>query len=369
VNGKAQKKVVRAWIVNFLGAVGAVLVAEICLSFFSSEKGRIPVPVADALPAIANFSEETNKVVKVKQFSEGFGVAHFNSDGSRSTGNDLINDAPTGLIIGDSFVEALQVDDRDTMGAVIERTSRSELWPVNVRQFGWGGTSSATYLAIANSVKKRWNPRWVSVLFNEDDFTEEAISGGRFWKMEIDPIDSTLRTIPVERTGSRFDSVLSKVGLTSGDLRELLNHSNLAYLAVEKYLLSGNAGGAESSKPTAADKLQTLNKAKTIAKAVIRGLKVAYGEELLIVYVPQISVTSSLEPDTTESILAEVCYQEKVQFISARRALLGLRERRGVLGEGFSNTLPGYGHLNELGHQAVGQEIWRAVSERGRNNQ
>jgi hypothetical protein len=346
-------------LLNILGILAALMVAEVSLRPFVTGRGGYLLPTEDSLEKLKNFQDDPSKTVEIRQYQEGYAAAHFAGDGARVTGNEKIENAPTGLIIGDSFVEALQVDDKQVMGSIIERLSREESKPFNVNQYGWGGTSTATYIAVADALIHRWNPKWVTVIYNNNDFNEQALKTGRFWRMDVAPEDLSVKLAPTKRSGDKYDAQLKKIGISSSDIYNLINSSSLLYAAVETYLLFG-APENDSVSPTKKD----FTEEKTIAAASIKALKKAYGERLLIVYLPHIKVNSKIEPDEIESILQAVCQNEKVEFVSTRDAMVKELEERKRLSQGFSNTPPGIGHLNLIGHEIVGREIWRAVSKR-----
>ncbi|MEP7076300.1 MAG: hypothetical protein ABI878_10865 [Acidobacteriota bacterium] len=170
----------------------------------------------------------------------------------------------------------------------------------------------------------------------------------------------------MERTGGGVDSVLSRFGMRSDDLRDLLDHSVLAYLAVEKFLLSRQEtirDNIEGSRPDPAG-AEEQRQEEIAATAIVRALRAAYGANLIVVYVPEINATSGEEPEPIDKILQSICSIEGVGYVSVRDAMMQRRRSRNELPEGFRNTLPGTGHLNSLGHEIVGEEVWRAVSSR-----
>jgi hypothetical protein len=358
-----KAKLAKQLLINLAGILTAFIVAEFCLDLFATDKAVAFSPTSESLDVIQYQDDNTSKIKEIKQFQEGYGISHFRGDGSRITGNPQLDGIPTGIIIGDSFVEALQVNDTQTMGAEVERLSRRDSNPFNVRQYGWGGASTATYIAISEVIKQRWNPKWVAVVYNEDDFSVSSIRGGRFWQMEVNNSDFSVNISPVARTGQRFDPVLEKLGFTTKDLRGLLNKSTLLYLIFEKYLVSTelqNNASLNSEKNT--DK-QKSDEIKIVATGTIRALKKAYGSSLAIIYTPQIAMTSTNKMDDTEAILFSICQSEEVKFVSARDEMVKRLKNKKQLSEGFSNTSPGEGHLNNVGHEVVGQIIWDTVSK------
>ncbi len=358
---KLRSRWIKSALLNFAGVCLALVIAEICLSPFASGKGSVPGPDETLAGDTFTANAEEERIFEIKQFQEGFAVSHFAYDGRRLTGNTEIVDAPSGIVIGDSYVEALQVGDAKTMGANIERLALSNHTPVNVRQYGWGGTSSATYLAVANELNRKWKPNWVAVIFNDDDFTQEAFATGRFWRMEIDPSKSAVKLVRVPRTGSNLDPWLARIGLRSVDLRSWLGKSSLAYLATEKYFLSAGQPNGHAATVSSSD--LEIKKQEDTVRALLPEFKKAYPQKLIIVFVPQIAVDSGRSPQVIERILSSVCNQEGIEFVSTRSAMIDARDQEHTLSEGFVNTIPGLGHLNPLGHQIVANEIWRAITK------
>ncbi|MFN2411563.1 MAG: hypothetical protein ABR535_00695 [Pyrinomonadaceae bacterium] len=344
---------------SILGILFALIVAEVCLRSFALRNSLLLYPTQLQLEEFKNYTPKDSEEIEIRQFQEGFAVSHFRGDGDRFTGAVNIENAPNVLILGDSFVEAVQVEDSHTMGAVIERLAAKESKPVNVHQYGWGGVSTATYLAIADAVKQRWNPQRVAVVFNGDDFSEISLATGRFWRMEINAETLSYKVVPVQRIAERFDSQLERVGFTSTDVYKLVNHSALLYLVIEKYLLSKNSPDKNQNNENSA---KDSSEQKIVTSIIVKALKEAYGEKLLIIYIPQISVNSNKEYEPAENFLQSACENENVNFISTRNAMINKRDKENLLSQGFFNTPPGVGHLNQIGHEVVAEEIWKKIS-------
>src|SRR4051812_24190292 len=71
----------------------------------------------------------------VRSYHEGFATSHFSNADARLTGNPFVAGAPVGVILGGSFVRAVQVNDGETMGADVEALARSSGAALNVRQY------------------------------------------------------------------------------------------------------------------------------------------------------------------------------------------------------------------------------------------
>src|SRR4051812_21260617 len=117
-------------------------------------------------------------IVSLRQLDEGIAEASFSMGGARLTGNQELSNAPTVVLLGDSYVVAREVGDAQTTGAWIERLARSDGWKVNVRQYGWRGATPAQYIASAPDVIGRWRPEQVVVLLSIDDLDQHPLVEG-----------------------------------------------------------------------------------------------------------------------------------------------------------------------------------------------
>jgi hypothetical protein len=295
-----------------LGILAAALVFEVGLRPF----------VADAnYPAVAI---RTNR-----NYTEGFSVAHYEADGlsplgNRLTGNPPLPGAPEGLIVGDSHVQAQAVRDDETMGAVIERLSRTADRPLNVRQYGWPSGNAPTFLAAAESLLDRRNPAWVAVVLNAYNLSGPAL-----------PI------------GGRRPTSLG----WRNTVRQLVARSTLAMALVHRFGLVRNQLEATAVEQRAG-----------AARSSVIDLKKAYGARLLIVYTPSLLGAGHMLVEPAETEILRRCAEERVACISVRAALEQDRDDHFRLSRGFHNTAPGVGHFNAIGHRIIGEEIWRYLS-------
>lgn len=346
-----------------LGIVVALLACELALRPFAAVLATLDVPSKDYRPS----NDLSAPSLESRQYLEGFAVSHFTADGARLTGQQWLGAAPVGLILGDSYVEAAQVDDLATPGAVFERLSRSQGKPFNIRQYGWPGAGIPTYLAIADRMQSEWHPSWVTIILNRNDLGAEGLESGRYYHMKIQS-DESYQLTEIERTATKLEPLLGRVGLTAYDLRRSMEASTLAFLSVERFqLIASNSGAHQPTPAKSAEEIQSEAAKKRTEDEVatrvsIHALKAAYGDHLLIIYVPNIDLAANNEPDEGESELLEACSEMRVTCSSMREAMLDERDNNHRLARGFSNTTLGEGHLNEDGHRLVGSEIWRLVS-------
>jgi len=330
---------------RFLGAIG-VLSAGLLF-----ELGLRPF-VADA------YHPGPFPVRTIRNYYEGFAVAHFETGGlgeigNRLTGNQPLSGAPEGLIVGDSHVVAYSVRDQDTMGAVVERLSRSSGRPLNVRQYGWPGANAGTFLAAAGSLLQARNPTWVAVVLNPYNIGVNALTA-HDWRMEVAP-DYSVRLI--HRSSPRQIAFRET-------LVQWVGHSALALALWRRLGVIWSRRALESG--TASTILERhdsrlAEETARVPRATVMALKKSYGTRLIIIYAPPVAV-DDVEPVETE--LRNVCAEQGVAFLSVQRALLQDRNEHQRLSRGFHNTAPGVGHFNAIGHQIIGEEIWRYLCAR-----
>jgi hypothetical protein len=321
-----------------LGALAAFAVAELALR-----------PFATAMRADTHPPTYLTPRHELRQYQEGVATVHYFADGSRSTGERRLRSGTNLVIIGDSQVEAQQVDDVETMGAVLERRVRAEHVPLDVVQLGWGGAGIPTYVGVASQVLATWPSERVVVVLNPRDFGPGALRAGNF-KLTIAPDGSTKVTHNARAA-------------SAGPIKRLLQHSALGYML---WLRGKQMWSSADEEDVGRGSTRPRTKLDILVAASVRALHEAYGDRLAIVYTPYIGVTDS-PPTPDEALLLRACAEQRVPCISARDAMRAARDVDHVLCRGFSNTAPGVGHFNAGGHAVMANVIWQLVygSQRG----
>ena len=289
----------------------------------------------------------TGEISEYRQCSEGWTSTHFWRDGSRVTGNAWLEPASMGVIVGDSFSEAYQVSDTAVAASQVERLARQAGKALNVRQYGWSGTSVPVYVALAPAILSRLSPAWVAVLLNVSDLGASGLSDSLYWQGQIGP-DHELTLTEISETQRRAQH--SAVWRAT---RAVMERSILAYYVINKFkeILDPQQGDAERNGiDSPADRFATL--------AEVRALKRVYGSRLLIVYTPRIHVSPESDTVIEEQGLLNACESEAVRCVSMRQAMIEARDRQHTMCTGFANTLPGDGHLNAHGHRVLADLIW-----------
>jgi hypothetical protein len=330
----------RAWVLTVLGAIAAILTLEFIFSFLVSGWHYPKTPIRE-----------------IRQYTEGISVSHFVPDGfgtygNRLTGNPVLPNVPTVLILGDSHVVQEAVTDRQTVGAVIENLSRRHSNPVNVRQYGWYDAAAPTYIANAPELLRAWHAQTVVVLLNLTDFTREALDEGWYWVMKIH------KDFLIELIDVRIPEAHGRMA----QIRDLVGRSHLMLALRRRSVLLFPDASQASARPAGPDPREA--EIPLIARASIKGLKAAYGERLMVGYLPFCTETCPPEPDPNETMMFSACEAEGVHCFSTRPAMHAYMETYHRILRGFHNTRPGADHLNADGLEVAGTVIWQQMSKR-----
>ena len=331
----------RAWGLTALGAIAGILGLEFVFSFIVSGWNYPKTPIRE-----------------IREYTEGVSVSHFVPDGfgtygNRLTGNPVLPNASTVLLLGDSHVVQEAVLDGQTFGAVIENLSRSQSKPVNVRQYGWYDAAAPTYIANAPELLRAVHPQIVVVLLNPTDFTREALDEGWYWLMKIHP-DYSIDLVDVRPPDPSHGRM--------GQLRDFVGHSHLMLALRRRSVLLFPDASPAPSRPAGPYPRQA--EIPLIARASIKGLKAAYGSQLMVGYLPFCKETCPSEPDAYEVMMLSACRAEGVDCFSTRPAMHMDMETHHRILRGFHNTDPGANHLNADGLEVAGTVVWQEVAKR-----
>lgn len=314
------------------------------------EVGLRPLATAD-LPPLAQPSADSlgAPIVTSRQLEEGIAESHFSAAGARLTGNPTIAGAPLIVILGDSHVVAREITDAETMGSWVERLARDDRHFVNVRQYGWRGASPPQYLMVAWDVMERWHPEQVVVVLDGDDLGPDPLNR-RFPRMRIGKNDA----VQLVR-GPREDPV----GAAAHHRFTLATLARIRWQRVveraPKDLRPWLSVPVEANGPTPPAALIAA-----VPRVEVKALARAFGPRLLIVYTADVRATGGEKADPGEERLLTACAERHVRCVSMRPIMLAAR-RAGFVVRGFSTTTLGVGHMNAMGHELVGREIWREL--------
>lgn len=330
------------------GALAGLLACELALRIFATP-GLSPRPdaIADSFDA---------EVVERRQIDEGVAASHFSVYGARLTGNSPLRAIPPALILGDSYVEAEQVSDNQTMGAWLERLARANGVPLDVRQFGWLGASPAQYLLIADSLLERWTPSEVFIVLSANDFDNNALVFGQ-------PSLRVSETGELRLIGGPIPYVSAKPPHAS--VLMMLARRRWELLARRYPLLKRSPPALPSAAASTAPKPEALPDSLEYARApdaIVRALHEAYGSSLTLVYLAEIRLKGDQKAPQIETAFVAACARLQTRCVSTRDAMLAAY-RAGHVGHGAGVAPLGNGHLNAAGHEVLGRMMWQILQQ------
>ncbi len=274
------------------------------------------------------------------KFNEGFSIGRIN-EGSNLSNYYPINRPTDHLriaLIGDSYVEGMQVFERDHFRTITEEVYRKKYHKkIEVLNFGNSGIAlDGMYCTDANFVRK-YNPNIIFYFVNTADFTEEKCIG-LVAKPELKSNNSIIIDNHFSKDKiNRFEkvySILQKSSLSCmlNNFRKIINTHNMSKILFDKF--------ARIKYNNPLDKVSKISispKYKAILKELSRGNKVIF-----------VNRADSKFPVEISQVLLE----HKIQFIDLYPVLDKLYND-GLDPHHWKATNK-QGHWNQIAHKAIG---------------
>lgn len=272
---------------------------------------------------------------------EGFGTIHRLKRGIRDNGV-ATQTGPKLLILGDSVVEALEVDDLEAFPSIIQRDLQRSGWDVQLLNAGCGGRSVADYVNLAPPLLGEFKPNWTVIVLQDNDWEEDAwdVAKRHFVKGK----DANLTVMAgVPRVRNRIRGYLSR-RFKLEPLNELCE--------IRSRLLA-TRWDTEPALFAAADRRPQGRKLEYPIEQEFDLLRTAYPGGLSLLYLAKFQVSGSQTAvSPLQSRIQKLCERNQVDYIDFSTEFPQLREL-GQHPQGFPNTSYGAGHFNIYGHQAL----------------
>jgi hypothetical protein len=251
---------------------------------------------------------------------------------------------PVVLAVGDSYTEALHVDDSEVFTARLERTLGGG---VQVLDVGHSGFSAADYLALAGRYEELFHPRWTIVTLKGEDF--EGVERG-VYRLARAGDELVSRGTPPPPMSPRLAPVRLHVALYSFAVYRW--HQLLAGAAAEPPLFLGGKvipAARPSPAPVAS------------AHELLAALARAYDHRVTFVFLPRPGPGHE-PPPPAEEAFAAACAEQGLSCVNPRTRFQTLVDA-GTPAYGFANSVPNTGHMNARGHavlaDALAEELGR----------
>lgn len=284
---------------------------------------------------------------------EGNGTGHYVEDGVRGGASTFAG--PTVLVVGDSFTEALHVDDRDTFVARTGEAMRAMAAPTRLLNLGVAGQRTPTYVEFAPAYLKRFSPAWSVIVINDEDLLGDMFdTSGTYFRRDSKADSLTLQRVPLDSGGSGLRKVWR------------LAKSNSALLQRIAIQGAGFRGEMKSTHLFRAEEHVAVAPAEPASNYPIQAaldlLFAAYNDRLSIVFLARADERAPNVASEVEQIVLNDCQQKRRSCVSTRAENAKLLET-GNVPYGHPNVGRNVGHLNALGHEAVGKTLARELKQ------
>ena len=280
----------------------------------------------------------------VRSAVEGAGTSHWTVHGIRRPAPPP-SDRPAILTLGDSFTEALMVDDDEVYSQRLETLLAADGSPFVVLNLGRSGTTAADYLALAGRYRALFSPRWTVIQLKDDDVADAAWASGGQARLWRDAQGQLTASFDLKRRGTiggiaqRLSAWITLPAYGVVRLREFMS----AYQK-EAPLFRATAATAPPG-PADADEYPI--------EETLERLREAYDGRVTFLYLADYDPKSPSDPATaTERRLMNVCHARGWSCVNLRESFLDF-SRRHEAPYGFPNTTWNNGHLNAEGHRAA----------------
>ena len=298
---------------------------------------------------------------------EGRGSVRINQAGFR--GPDLPEAPAQGVlriaVLGDSFTEALQVDEQDTFVQRLQITlaanrscgvRRNFPGDVEVLNFGVGAYGTGQELLTWRHLAKRYRPHLVLLaVYPGNDFTDNEPITRKDRPVFVLDENNQLQIKQTFRDTTAFRWRLSPPGrLIDG----LMNHSRLLQLANEAKNRFASRPSSPISVPPVASRasdrawqltdrlIDTMASEVLASGALFAVISTSAPEQVW----PNVQ-DRPVEPFSREKRLAGLLAQRSIRYLPLGPILQSQADRHSLVLHGFQGQAPGKGHWNATGHR------------------
>lgn len=360
-----MKKPIKTILSWCLAAIIAVSCANLISFFYRSGAGSINRENAFSI----SIRTPNSRMVRG---SEGYGINHVDSNGYLNDDTLPLSEHYI-LLMGSSHAEGLQVMQKDSMTALLNR-----LIDPNIRTVYNLGTAGYTLPLIIEGFQAALdefpNSSAIMIEISQLNVSNDELAGAMN-QATFDPASTGQALMQSLGTARRVrNDLLSAIPLISL-LRQQIDSMNFSMrdaFGIRDYFekLAANAAAANSTNidlevaPQSADSGGTSSNFDALNQAFAL-LRSEYDKPIILLYHAGVSIL----PDGTISINRDMqyyddyraaCEANDIVFVDAGDAFLTAYQVDFSLPYGFFNTTMQGGHLNALGHKIVALEFYKA---------
>lgn len=272
--------------------------------------------------------------------TEGFGLGRLNNDGFNNLRDYTPGEELDVLLMGSSHLEGFCVSQADNAVTLLNDRFAGSITAYNIAMAGH------TFLYCVkrlDAALETYRPREAVVL--------ELAS------LSYDPA----------AMDAAADGTLPDIPSHTGGLLTALQRLPFLRLLYSKYLRGGNEAvmaAAVTEAPVSGELYEAA-----LARLLARTAQVCadHGVEGILVYMPTVRPGADGESVTEDrpgerEAFARLCAENGLVFLDLTERNIEAMQKDGQLLFGFSNTAPGYGHLNRLGHRVFAEAVYGALT-------
>jgi len=294
----------------------------------------------------------------------GEGATQFKTDQKGLNNDDWLynkeNEIPTIIILGDSYTEALQVKREDNFSSLTMTDLRKQNHSTNIFNLGLSGLSLADYIFFSENYKKEYDPDILIIQVTESDFFSDATSQSKLVhiKKENDEFSITVN----KNYEGKLQQMLTNIYEPMNDTQRII--TLLPFLQYTKQKSEQLFKKASSLSPH-----QPVQKHydTDLLDWEMKMLKEKYQIPIILLYIPTTPIIEDnivkTKKDEFFPILQVHVQQHDITLINMKESFEQAYQQIKQLPRGFENTSPGDGHINELGHQLVAEELTKALTK------
>ena len=275
--------------------------------------------------------------------TEGFAMGRTNNEGFYNLADHEAGAPVDLLLMGSSNAEGASVAQRDNMGSVLGELSGGELRVYNI------GTAGHSFLYLAKHL----------------DAALETYAPSRCVVMELWTLDHSPEDMYAVLDGSYPEIPSHNEGWIV-----LLQKLPFLRLFYTKYFQNGALAFGGDVRDEDAPEGTDPNAYPAALSALLDKLaaeSAAHGVRLVLAYHPTLLLDGQgrAYPTTDPEQLAvfeELCAEKGIVFADLTERFLASYEEEAVFSSGFSNTAPGSGHLNRVGHRLFAEGVYAALA-------
>lgn len=299
-----------------------------------------------------NFDNERGQIYKSGVYlfgEEGFSFNHINKLGLRAPEiKPKSKDEYRIIFLGDSFTESLHVPQNksfpDLLGQKLNEKNKRFLF--NTINAGMSGYSPALYIHLSKFYNSVLKPDYVVVQINDKDFSADLLN--------------KQQKFYVIKNKNSYETVVNKTNYSPNTLKELLSRVSFVRVAREKYEKLFTAKPEIKNKKD--DKKDVINYDAIYWS--LKELKAKY-KNVIILYIPEINYyEKETAPSIYETTIKQYAKRNKIDLIDMRQDYVDYYKLYKQPCNGFYNTKPGEGHINEIGHELIANRLFEYFNKR-----